>query len=203
MPDRGRWWRPLAQRLELCAQRPEIERHVPVLWHVLNAAVFLDKTLRDELARAPRVPVCAPGCDACCWQAIPLSLAEALAIIAFLRLAGLPAPALPPRHDPNRCPFIQNGHCTVYPVRPFACRRFMVFDHPCARHEDPTASRPQDVFRPSPKNLFEALCLTLPAYSALGRAVPETVTREFFTAHTSLIQTFPWKPAPERETPRR
>ena len=59
--------------------------------------------------------------------------------------------------------------------------------------EDPTVTRPADVLHPSPKALFETLCLTLPVYQDLGLAVPATITREFFNGHTNLTQTFPWR----------
>lgn len=179
--------------LELCSRRPKLERSAPALWHVLKAGVFLDEALKAELAALPRPPACGPGCDACCYQAIPLSLAEAVAIRAFLRLAAMPPPEAERPGDPNRCPFLGHSHCAIYPVRPFACRRFMVFNQRCEMGEDPTVTRPADVLRPSRKALFETLCLTLPVYQALGLAVPATVTLEFFTGHTSLVQTFPWR----------
>lgn len=186
--------------LELCSRRPKLELSAPALWQVLKACVFLDESLKAELAALPRAPACGPGCDACCYQPIPLSLAEVAAIRAFLRLAAMPAPEAERPGDPNRCPFLGHGHCTIYPVRPFACRRFMVFNQRCEMGEDPTVTRPSDVLHPSRKALFETLCLTLPVYQTLGLAVPATVTWEFFTGHTSLTQTFPWRePPPARD----
>ena len=256
---------------ELRSRRPDLERREPMLWQMLAAGEFLDEALEAELGAAAGELACGPGCDACCRQAIPITLAEGLAIRAFLRLAGLPLPErtisgylddddpggasaeaeragsateakrsqdseaaehgaartlpeLAPARDLraagsaarrfimkgdepgtcpggacaeikniNRCPFLQNGCCTIYPARPFACRRFLIFRAPCACGEDPTVTRPDDVFRPSPKKLFEALCLTLPVYERLAVPVPAKVTRQFFNNHTHVIQAFPWR----------
>ena len=190
--------------LELCARRPKLEQSAPALWQVLKACVFLDKALKSELAvlfhASARAPVCGAGCGACCCQPIPLSLAEAVAIRKFLRLTALPPPTPDPKGDPNHCPFMENGHCTIYPIRPFACRRFMVFNHCCAPGEDPTVTRPEDVLRPSRKILFETLCLTLPVYQALGLPVPDRVTLDFFIRHTSLTQAFPWREGEDHES---
>ena len=189
---------------ELRAKRPDLERREPMLWQMLEAGAFLDESLWAELGAAAGGLACGPGCDACCWQAIPMTLAEGLAISIFLRLAGLPLPKQAITgylddncnggeiKDINRCPFLRDGCCTVYPARPFACRRFLVFRTPCARGEDPTLTRPADVFQPSPKKLFEALCLTLPIYGRLAVPVPAKVTRQFFSNHTHVIQAFPW-----------
>ena len=210
--------------LELCTARPDIEGSAPVLWQMLKAAVFLDATLTDDLARAGRALACGPGCAACCRQAIPVSVAEGAAIRLFLDLAGLSlalatgaltenagamsmegagpgnnpegslrAKSVDAEDDPSRCPFLQAGCCAIYPVRPFACRRFLVFGRTCEQDEDPTVTRPEDMFKPSQKKLFETLCLTLPVYQRLGIAVPDTVTRRFFNDHTYVIQTFPWR----------
>ncbi len=231
--------------LELRLRRPDIERRDPLLWEMLGAGAFLDEALSRELRAETRQLACTAGCDACCWQAVPMSLPEGLAIRAFLRLAGLPLPKIafinhkeglsakaspgksenkarteagassrnaqeadntneagrgeqdqPRLGDINRCPFLRDGCCTVYPVRPFACRRFLVFRVRCAYGEDPTLTRPHDVFRPSPQKLFETLCLTLPVYQRLGIRTPDRVTRRFFNDHTHIIQAFPWQVIP-------
>ena len=37
------------------------------------------------------------------------------------------------------CPFLHEGRCAVYPVRPMACRRYIVYGAPCARGRIPPA----------------------------------------------------------------
>lgn len=94
------------------------------------------------LALAPEGAVaCKAGCGHCCHQIVGISVPEALAIFAHLqrsrsaaeleelksrvealheRARGLPAaerftPELP-------CAFLQDGSCSIYELRPFACR---------------------------------------------------------------------------------
>lgn len=175
---------------EFRQRRPETRRD-RVLGPVLEAAVFLDKRLGGELAAAlacgERSLACRAGCFACCSQPIPVSLAELLAIRAFLRLSGgKPVPG------GRFCPFLRTGLCAIYPVRPFACRRYLIFNRVCAEDEDPTATRPEDVLRPDPADLFRTLCLTLPVYEFLGQKLPNPVTRDFFTGQTHILSRLPW-----------
>jgi len=99
-------------------------------------------TLIDGLlAKAERPVACHDGCAHCCYQAVGVSVPEALALEAHVRATRSPAereelaarvrqadqrtrgltsaqrlsPALP-------CPFLEDGRCGVYEVRPLACR---------------------------------------------------------------------------------
>ncbi len=187
-------------------QFPALCKEPPWFGLLLRAYIFLDADLEKELSLLPQKPVCAPGCTACCSQPIPLSLAEGMGIKRYLALLPslVPLQARPEgegatnphtgpanncAHDsPWRCPFLQNGGCTVYPVRPFACRRFLVFTQPCAPGEDVIAQRAQDVHMPSSKSLLHAQQLTLPIYQTLGHAVPQVAGKDFFARHSALIQ---------------
>jgi hypothetical protein len=94
------------------------------------------------LSRAPEGAVaCRSGCDHCCHQIVRVSAPEALAIFEHLqttrsseelerlkehvrmlheRSRGLsPAERLSPEHP---CVFLDAGRCSIYDVRPFACR---------------------------------------------------------------------------------
>lgn len=98
--------------------------------------------------------VCAPGCATCCTRSVNLTTAEGLLLIDFLRNTGRSLPELPlgqaalrPSLTTNGlagkylsgqeveeeidspwlfepCFFLQEGLCSVYEVRPFACRSF-------------------------------------------------------------------------------
>ena len=185
--------------LDLCVARPDIQKKDPILWEVLKAAVFLDKYLADTLAREKRPLACHAGCGACCHQPIPLTLAELLAIKSFLRLAGMRQPLASSAKErgedkgktSSTCMFLHEDSCSIYPVRPFACRRYLVFNRPCVMGEDAASSRPQDMLISSQKILFDALCLTLPGYRLLERPTPQVVTREFFTRNTFIMHDLP------------
>lgn len=176
---------------------PELERKHSWFSHLLNAYIFLDASLKRELAVLGRQPACVAGCAACCCQPIPLSLAESMGIQVFLKEVTPVYPATasekPEEPLPWQCPFLVSGNCAIYPVRPFACRRFLVFSHPCASGEDPVITRPGDVHTPSAATLLRAQRFTLPAYPSLGYNVEEDAGAEFFTRHSTLIQNIPWK----------
>lgn len=173
---------------------PELEKKHPWFSHLLNAYIFLDASLRRELTPLDRQPACAAGCAACCNQPIPLSLAESMGIQLFLREVDpiFSAAEKPEESPPWRCPFLVSGICAVYPVRPFACRRFLVFSHPCTAGEDPLATRPEDVHKPSAASLLRAQQLTLPVYKGLGYGVEENAGTEFFKKYSTLVQNIPW-----------
>jgi Fe-S-cluster containining protein len=108
------------------------------------------------LARAPEGSVaCRAGCDHCCYQAVSVTLPEALAIMRHLQatlrdeeLAPL-ASRLAEARERTRgltpderfslahpCPFLSvaDGRCTIYEVRPLTCRGMNSLDAgECAR----------------------------------------------------------------------
>ncbi|NQT00400.1 MAG: YkgJ family cysteine cluster protein [Planctomycetes bacterium] len=47
------------------------------------------------------------------------------------------------------CPFLLDDVCSIYPVRPLACRDFFVYGEPCKMNEDPFMTRRKDVHPPN------------------------------------------------------
>jgi len=113
------------------------------------------------LARAPAGAVaCRAGCDHCCYQIVGVTPPEALAIFDHLsrtasdaeldeiatrmaeartRTRGLSsAERFSPDHP---CPFLREGRCSIYEVRPLACRGMNSLDaHECeTRLREPVA----------------------------------------------------------------
>jgi Fe-S-cluster containining protein len=118
---------------------PSVERAVALAVHVMAATSRLTEGL---LARAPQGAVaCKAGCDHCCYQSVGVTPPEALAIRDHLRQT-LPAADLATvaahvadrnqrtrglssdeRFSPEHpCPFLSEGRCSIYEVRPLACR---------------------------------------------------------------------------------
>jgi Fe-S-cluster containining protein len=107
-----------------------------------NAMAATSRLAEALLSRAPAGAVaCKAGCDHCCHQPVGLTPPEALAIFAHLRQtltsAELAAVALRlaqrerearglsslERFSPDQpCPFLERGQCSIYEVRPLACR---------------------------------------------------------------------------------
>lgn len=97
---------------------------------------------------------CGPGCATCCTRSVTLTTAEGQLIVDFLHEVGACLPELPRDPVPLRpaltsnglaalclagkempeesespwlfepCFFLKDGLCSIYPVRPFACRSF-------------------------------------------------------------------------------
>lgn len=123
----------------LLREAPSIERTVELARNVMDATSRLAEAL---LSRAPDGAVaCHAGCDHCCHQPVGLTPPEALAIAAHLRQMHAPnALALvaarlsqrvaetrglssAERFSPDHpCPFLDHGRCSIYEVRPLACR---------------------------------------------------------------------------------
>jgi len=107
-----------------------------------NAMAATSKIAEGALALSPdRPPACHSGCSHCCYQAVGVSVPEVFAIYAHLRATraegvldatvrrirdadeqtqGLTSaerlsPDLP-------CPFLESERCSIYEVRPLACR---------------------------------------------------------------------------------
>ncbi len=98
---------------------------------------------------------CGPGCASCCTRNVTLTTGEGQLVLDFLRDTGRTLPELPSDLVPLRptlttnglaecylagreapaesespwlfepCFFLEEGRCSVYPVRPFACRSFV------------------------------------------------------------------------------
>ena len=93
------------------------------------------------------------------------------------------------------CPFLHEGRCAVYPVRPMACRRYIVYGVPCAQGEDPTCTRPHQVLQPGQDFLQAALRHTLPWYRGrypLPDQPSADETQAFFRSVTTVLQAVPW-----------
>ncbi len=139
---------------------PSLERTVELARSAMTATSRLADGL---LARAPEGAVaCRAGCDHCCYQSVGVTAPEALAVLDHLNRT-LSAPELarvvthvadlhgkthglssPERFSPDHpCPFllVQTGRCSIYEVRPLACRGMNSLDaEECAtRLRDPEA----------------------------------------------------------------
>lgn len=129
-----------------------------VLSHQVSVYRRLDDALRAVADTPGAEPACQAGCSYCCHYHVYVTAPEALAIAEHVRgwpaaarddvLARLTANAKQAaslgkeRHVQTnvRCAFLGSDHlCSIYPVRPLACRRHHSYDvTPCrTTFEDP------------------------------------------------------------------
>lgn len=106
---------------------------------VLDAA---DQMVHDTMTRNPnaRDVKCRKGCDHCCHLDVTISRAEAALLVMVAhdediaidqeRLRRqLPGVRALPRED-RACVFLKDGACSVYEMRPTACRKLLVVSDP-------------------------------------------------------------------------
>jgi len=94
-----------------------------VLAAVTECHRLADRLWAECRAAAPDEPAaCAAGCGWCCHQPVEVSTAEALAIAAALRLDPDAARWLAGWTGGRLCPFLVEGACAIYPIRPLKCR---------------------------------------------------------------------------------
>ena len=187
-----------------------LERMLPGMGLLLDAYAIVDSGVAEALAHGGQKPACGTNCYQCCLQPIPATTLEILGLRMFMHpefaqeLEPKTRQALIASFAQFRggaasigaaCPFLYKGCCAVYPVRPLACRRFIVFGNPCQQGEDPTHTRPQQVLQPGQDLLQAALRLTLPWYQGQYPlpAKPSAVeSQAFFRNVTTVLQAVPW-----------
>ncbi|MCK4578488.1 MAG: YkgJ family cysteine cluster protein [Candidatus Marinimicrobia bacterium] len=139
----------------------------PWLTNLLDSYAVCDRELEKEVAREEKsrgVKVaCAKGCYYCCLtHDIPVSALEALGISWYLNrimdtaLREMLLERFRQQEGYSGCPFLADGTCQVYPVRPLACRQFLVYETQCKPDDsDPFFSRPRDMHPRDSSRLFK------------------------------------------------
>jgi len=172
--------------------------NLPWLASLVEAYAVLDAGVVQAVAATSRQPACRAGCYACCCQSIPASSLEVQGLRWFAltqlspgvgRSVGL---SLRNRNDPN-CPFLVDGSCAAYALRPMACREFVVFGRPCAMGESPEVARPQDVLPLAAAAQRQACALLLPHYGVVEDSAREQALQERLVLRDSrLLREIDW-----------
>src|SRR4051794_36628344 len=142
----------LSERLSRCGTADEVDSAYEEClgsFDELNRETVVDRSARLE---------CCEGCSLCCWLRVDVYAHEVFVIANYIRKhfteqalaelkeslaehSGKVLPLTPFEHATQNiaCPLLQDGRCTVYEVRPQACRRQhslsraacqYTFDHP-------------------------------------------------------------------------
>lgn len=210
--------------MDLSAHRvsfPAAERQITWLGPLLDAYALMDAAMAASshaaARRAGKPVACGKGCGDCCIQPIPVTPPEVLGLAWFAdvmlqgearaavatALAGLREAG----HDPVRgpgCPFFVQGVCTVYPLRPLACREYVVLGKPCDLGEDAAFTRPEDMVRLPVAAQRGAFALMLPLAGITGeREIAEALGQGRMLSLARALQSLDWSPLQHRMQERR
>jgi Fe-S-cluster containining protein len=154
---------------------PQDEAKYEWLPLLLDAYHVSDEGITEELGeegerRGHRV-ACHKGCHVCCLKpAVPITPLEFKGISWYVsENMGEPVRSkvreqLLKHQESTACPFLVEQECSIYPVRPLACRQFYMFREVCKEGEDPAESRPADMFQPSRDIAQRVSLVMLPHY---------------------------------------
>lgn len=153
----------------------EDESRIPWLTMLLNYHAIIDAGVIEAIAienQSGRECACKRGCTVCCigQTDIPVYPIELAGIYWHCaeKLADAERPELIERlthaSADAACPFLNDGSCAIYPVRPAACRQFNVFGTACVSGEDAYFTRRGDVLNPIREFVDAAMMETLPFY---------------------------------------
>ncbi len=140
---------------------PNFEAKYPWLSILFKAYYRNDVGIYKELKiftkESRRKIACKKGCFTCCLNpVVPITLIELMGISWYISeiiddfaiREQLKGQMLQNKETPV-CPFLINNECSIYPIRPIACREFFMTGLPCRPNEDPIVSRPNDIWFPS------------------------------------------------------
>lgn len=176
---------------------PAAEARLPWLAALLDAYAALDAGIGRAIAASGRRLACRAGCCACCRQPIPASTLEVLGLkwFALERLTAPQRRALARSLDQagTGCPFLVRGACAAYPLRPMACREFVMLGGSCRADEQPERTRPGDLLPLPIAAQREAFALLLPFYGQIDAVAREAALRDRLVLRdTVTLQSVDW-----------
>lgn len=183
---------------------------LPILldaYEVFDRGISL--ALQREKRKRGRRPACTEGCDNCCTNQtdIPVYPLEMTGIYWYVlektgetvraRLKNTleaPTPGGP-------CPFLRDRLCAIYPVRPAACRQFIVYGRPCGEGEDPFFSRREDVLTPIQEAVDQAFYIMMPFYGITKEEEKTAaIKNKIIHVRAKNLMTTDWKALADRIT---
>ena len=170
--ENGRSFPPYSEHPAVLSRRRYPQEHryswLPILldsYAIDDYEKQLDIT--NEMTKRDENIACHEGCLGCCTnQAIPITMFEFMGISWYYsevcegEIRKRVRPRLLHHKKTVECPFLLDTICSIYPVRPLACRDFFVFGEPCKMDEDPFVARPHDML-PTNRDVSKYVALRL------------------------------------------
>lgn len=182
----------------------------PWLHFLIEAYYIVDKgisfAINSELKRK-KVLACKNRCSNCCktHKDIPVYPLELVGISWYVveKIEGdyreILKKQLLEYSEDKPCPFLINDSCIIHPMRPIACRQFIVFNKPCEINEDPYYTRREDVLTPQKKYVDMAFFTMLPFYGIDDEKERwRIIEKGSIHSIVKIIQTCNWKSLAEK-----
>mgnify|MGYP001618753075 FL=1 len=169
------------------------------VYHIQDTGIAVE--LQEEQKKRKDKLGCHRGCGTCCLRpTVPVTDPEVKGIVWFVA-KKLPADVretvqaqLLIHRKTTQCPFLVNSVCSIYPVRPIACRILLVFGEPCVPNEDIYLTRPKDIWVHS-RDIGRKIALTLlPLYGITGKKKKiEAFESGYLNDNTKSMLKLPWE----------
>ncbi len=169
-------------------------------YHIYDNGLVLE--LEAEEQQRGRAVACRQGCTGCCLRpTAPITELEMMGIWWFVvnRLAADTRAAVQARLHRQRqsaeCPFLLEGSCAIYAMRPLACRILHVFGRPCRPGEIPIETRPGDIWTPS-RDVGRKAVMPMLAYFGFTRTQDKEKAFDegFIPANSLPMNELNWEP---------
>jgi len=89
---------------------------------------WLYKTMVELYTHVDRFTPCSAGCSSCCHYPVLVAEIEVTLIEACSKFKRVNHPKPQTNVHGKPCPFLRKGSCSIYEVRPLACRQHVTLD---------------------------------------------------------------------------
>lgn len=167
-------------------------------YHIQDTGIIVE--LEEEKKRRQEKLGCRRGCGTCCQRpTVPVTEPEISGIAWYItqkipqELREAVKTEILSRGKSLKCLFNIEGVCSIYPVRPIACRLLYVFGEPCIPNHDIYRYRPADIWTHS-RELGRRITLALlPLYGiADAKSMQEAFDSGFLAEQTVSMLEQPW-----------
>ena len=167
---------PIASRFDF----PKDEKKYPWLSMLLDAYHILDIAneigINEESEKRGQEVACGESCYHCCLRPVVPIIGIELAGISWFSCEQLTGKVrlkvkgrLLAHKETTSCPFLIEKICSIYPVRPLACRSFHVFGEKYNKEEDPWETRRKDVWSHGKETALKISMTILPFWNITDR----------------------------------
>lgn len=175
---------------------PEDEAKYPWLRNLLKAYDIIDKDshkgIKKEESKRGIKLACKKGCFICCLNpVVPMSKWESAGISWFIseKLMGanreIVKHQLLNHRESTICPFLVDTICSIYPVRPIACRQYFVIGTPCLENDNVMLTRPNDIWAPGGDTSIKVMMNIMPLYGVNDKRMILLALEEGFLVDNS------------------